>query len=54
MVRISYILGNLTLRSDESRQKLFDQPKALDSLLFVFKYYCQLDLKVCINEMVKI
>ncbi|KAK2154942.1 hypothetical protein LSH36_253g04000 [Paralvinella palmiformis] len=45
-VRVCFMLGNLTLRHDESRQKLFEQPETFDTLLLVFKHYCQRDAKI--------
>ena len=46
VVRISFILGNLTAKSDVARTRLFSQPKALDILVNVLKYYVEIDLKV--------
>ena len=45
MVRISFVLGNLTAKSDLSRSRLFQQPKSLDTLLAVLKYYLEIDSK---------
>ncbi len=46
ILRLSFILGNLMAKSDLSRTRFFQQPKSLDVLLTVFKYYLDLDQKV--------
>ena len=46
VVRIAFILGNLTAKSDLSRMLLFQQHKSLDILVSVFKAYYELDVKV--------
>ena len=46
MVRVCFILGNLTAKNDSSRRLLFEQPDALETLLLVLKSYFELDLKV--------
>ena len=52
VVRVCFILGNLTAKNDSSRKLLFDQPDALDTLLMVLKSYFEMDLKVgLINDL---
>ena len=40
------MLGNVTAKSDGARARVAAQPKALDTLLALLKYYLQLDVKV--------
>ncbi|XP_064628515.1 armadillo repeat-containing protein 2-like isoform X2 [Lineus longissimus] len=45
VVRISFILGNLTAKSDDSRLALYQQPKSIETIISVFKYYMEANLK---------
>ena len=46
VVRISFILGNITGKIDAARIGLFQQYKALDNLVATFSYYWDLEQKV--------
>lgn len=46
VVRVSFILGNLTAKNDRARRKLMEQSKCVETLVNVFKHYSELDLKV--------
>ncbi|XP_074649420.1 armadillo repeat-containing protein 2-like [Tubulanus polymorphus] len=46
VVRLSFVLGNLTAKNDEARFALFHQPKMIESFLHVFKSYIDLDQKL--------
>ncbi|XP_060572268.1 armadillo repeat-containing protein 2-like isoform X3 [Ruditapes philippinarum] len=45
VVRVSFILGNMTAKNDNARVQLFQQPKSLDILLTVLKTHLELDYK---------
>ncbi|CAH1799821.1 unnamed protein product [Owenia fusiformis] len=45
VVRVGFILGNLTAKSENAREQLFAAPKALETLLAVFKHYLLEDLQ---------
>ena len=46
IVRLGFILGNLTSKNNQARLYLTDHPRAVDIILNVFKYYVELDSKV--------
>jgi hypothetical protein len=48
VVRVSFILGNMTAKNDNARVQLFQQPKSLDILLTVLKTHLELDYKVSV------
>ncbi|KAL4233349.1 Armadillo repeat-containing protein 2 [Mactra antiquata] len=45
VVRVCFILGNMTAKNDDARTLLFQQPKSLDVLLSVLKTHLELDFK---------
>ena len=46
IVRICFVLGNLTAKNEIARQRLFSELHAVDSLLLVMKTYDKLDIEV--------
>ena len=48
ILRISFTLGNLTAKSVSARNNVFSQNKALETILYVGKYY--LDINIKTNE----
>lgn len=46
VLRICFVLGNLTAKQDSARSHLFAQPKALETLLDIFFLYSEKDLQV--------
>ena len=46
MVRICFILGNMTAKNDDARLLLHQEKKSLDIILTVLKSYLELDIKV--------
>ncbi|XP_033741538.1 armadillo repeat-containing protein 2-like isoform X1 [Pecten maximus] len=45
VVRVCFVLGNITAKNDEARVRLFQENKAFDVLLSVLKLYLEMDLK---------
>ena len=45
-VRICFILGNMTAKNDDARERLYQEAKSLDVILTVLKTYLELDIKV--------
>ncbi|XP_052237148.1 armadillo repeat-containing protein 2-like isoform X6 [Dreissena polymorpha] len=45
VVRVCFILGNMTAKNDEARLSLFHEPKSLDVILAVFRSYLEADYK---------
>jgi len=50
VLRVCFILGNLTAKLENARSHLFAQPSAADTLLSVFNFYSAKDLKVCTSH----
>ena len=48
-MRVCYILGNLTARTDDARQRLFDTYRAFETLLNILKTALSSDLKVKVS-----
>ena len=46
VVRVCFVLGNITAKKDSARKLLYDQPRAMETLMALLKYYMELDLKV--------
>ena len=44
-MRVSFILGNVTAKNETARQKLFEQHRCMETLLYVLKHYLEQDLK---------
>ena len=53
-MRVCYILGNLTARTDDARQRLFDTYRAFETLLNILKTALNSDLKVKVSVTVKV
>jgi hypothetical protein len=47
VVRVCFILGNMTAKNDDARLRLFQENKSVDALLAILKYYLERDIKVC-------
>ncbi|XP_064615586.1 armadillo repeat-containing protein 2-like [Liolophura sinensis] len=45
IVRVCFVLGNLTAKNEFARSELFQEPKSLDTLLSVFKTYLEKGIK---------
>ena len=39
MVRLSFVLGNLTAKNDDARVRLFQERNSLDMLITVLNFY---------------
>lgn len=46
MVRVAFVLGNVTARDEASRHNLISQPSHLDVLLNALQYYVDCDKQV--------
>jgi len=46
VLRVCFILGNLTAKLENARHHLFTQSSTVDTLLSVFSFYSAKDLKV--------
>ena len=46
IVRLCFVLGNLTIKNDSARLKLFQEIDSIETLLNILKTYCQLDKEV--------
>lgn len=46
MVRLCFVLGNLTAKNEQARQRLFQEKDALDVLLNVLRTYNDMDKQV--------
>ncbi|OPL20861.1 hypothetical protein AM593_01654, partial [Mytilus galloprovincialis] len=45
VVRVCFILGNMTAKNDDARLRLFQENKSMDALLAIMKYYLDRDIK---------
>ena len=45
-MRLCFVLGNLTIKNDSARLKLFQEIDSIETLLNILKTYCQLDIEV--------
>ncbi|XP_005102121.1 armadillo repeat-containing protein 2 isoform X2 [Aplysia californica] len=43
VVRLCFVLGNLTIKNDSARLKLFQEIDSIETLLNILKTYCELD-----------
>lgn len=50
VVRVCFILGNMTAKSEDARLRLFQESKSMDSLIAIMKYYLDRDLKIKARE----
>ena len=50
VVRLCFVLGNVTARSDSARGRVAAQPRAIETLLDILKHYLELDIKVKKNN----
>ena len=46
VVRLCFVLGNLTAKNEQARLRLFEENEGLDTLLAVLKTYDELDAQV--------
>ncbi|XP_076078717.1 armadillo repeat-containing protein 2-like isoform X1 [Mytilus galloprovincialis] len=50
VVRVCFILGNMTAKNDDARLRLFQENKSMDALLAIMKYYLDRDIKIKSRE----
>ena len=46
MVRLCFVLGNLTAKNEQARLRLFQEREGMDTLLTVLKTYDEFDAQV--------
>lgn len=49
VVRVSFVLGNMTAKNEVARLRLFQEAGSFDILLSLFRFYLEQDVKVCIH-----
>lgn len=50
VVRVSFVLGNMTAKNEVARLRLFQEAGSFDILLSLFRFYLEQDVKVGIHS----